>query len=177
MTCIIGGGREFVFNIHGETNCRHRGDIIIPQTTKTTWVLIADGARARILERIGPVGALHPAMASEYTAPNKPTREFGTDRPGRVVESADSARHAMEPRVDWHRFEKQKFARAMAEIIDRAAAEKAFDRLVVVAPPKTLGDLRAAIGAPARRLIAAEINKDLTKVPDHALAAQLGEIV
>jgi len=137
-----------------------------------TWILIADGTRARIFRNDGPFKGLKPALGREFGAPAPPTRALGSDRPGRVQESAGSERHAMVPRVDWHRFEKEKFAKSMARILDEAAKRGAFSRLVLVAPPRTLGDLRNALGARARAMVTAELDKDLTHVtpvelPDH----------
>ena len=139
---------------------------------KVTWILVADGARARIFRNDGPFKGLHPALDQEFASTVPPTRELGTDRPGRVQESATSERHAMVPRVDWHRFEKDKFARAMARILDAAAERGDFDRLILVAPPRTLGTLRSALGARTRGRITGELDRDLTHVtrlelPDH----------
>ena len=142
-----------------------------------TWIVVADGARARILLNEGPGKGLILALPEALSAPHPPTRETGAERPGRVFESADSSRHAMEPRVDWHRFEKRHFARGIARIIDRAAIDKAFDRLVLIAPPKTLGDLRAALGQASRDAIHTDVAKDLTKVPVQELPSYLEDIV
>jgi protein required for attachment to host cells len=113
----------------------------------------------------------------EFVGNNAPTREIGTDKPGRAFESADGSRHAMEPRVDWHRFEKSQFAKRMADILEKAATRQAFDRLVLVAPPQTLGDLRAALGRQARDRLSAELNKDLTQVGIHDLPPYLSAIM
>ena len=61
----------------------------------------------------------------------------------------------------------------MAKILDQAAQKEAFNRLVLVAPSKTLGELRRALGKTAHEKITAEINKDLTGVPTHELPAHL----
>lgn len=143
----------------------------------TTWVLVADGARAHIVETRGPGTGLTPVTERESEAGRTPTRELGTDKPGRAFESADSARHGMEPRVDWQRFEKTQFAKAMARILDDAAEHRRFDALVLVAPPRTLGDLRKALGHAASDRIVAELGKDLTHVPLHDLPERLADVV
>jgi len=79
----------------------------------------------------------------------------------------------MAPRVDWHEFEKELFAKKMAEILNQAAQKETFDRLVLVAPSKTLDASRKALGKTAREKTTAEINKDLTRVPIHELPAHL----
>lgn len=138
-----------------------------------TWILVGDGKRARILVNEGPGKGLRLVNDGEFATVLHPSREIGSDRPGRTQESATAARHAITPRVDWHRFEKTKFARSMAKLLDQAAARRAFDRLVLVAPPRTLGDLRAALAEDTRARVMAEIDKDLTHEGLNELAAHL----
>ena len=144
---------------------------------KRTWILVADGARARILLSEGWGSGLTPVPGHERQIENPPTREQGTDRPGRTHESATTMRHALEPRVDWHRYEKHLFATELAGILNRAHQENAFDRLVIVAPPSTLGDLRAKLDKNARRVVAAELDKDLTNLSLDELQTQLEKVV
>ncbi|UCH73938.1 MAG: host attachment protein [Rhodospirillales bacterium] len=148
----------------------------MPNEDSTTWFVIADGAKARVLARHGGAGPLEPASELCFTEAEArlPSRDVGADRPGRVHESADTARHAMEPRVDWHRFAKQQFAKSVAAALEAAAQAKRFGQLVLVAPPRTLGDLRQALGPHAAARVAGEIAKDLTNLPDHDLPAHLG---
>lgn len=147
----------------------------MPIKPVTTWILVADGAKARLLERIGVNAPLTPVPATDFSEPEArtPTRDTGTDRPGRVRESANSARHAMEPRVDWHRYAKEQFARSVAGALEEAALQKKYEALILVAPPQALGDLRSALGRHARSLVAGEIAKDLTNLPDRDLPAHL----
>lgn len=147
----------------------------MPKKAKKTWILVADGAKARVLERLAPDAALQPASDrcfSESEA-RAPTREIGAERPGRVHESADAARHAMEPRVDWHRFAKEQFARTVAGALEEAAKDRKYEALILVAPPQALGDLRGALGRHASALVEGEIGKDLTNLPDHEISAHL----
>lgn len=148
----------------------------MPTKAKKTWILVADGAKARILERLGPSGALLPASDKCFSESEarEPTRDIGTERPGRVHESADVSRHAMAPRVDWHRFAKERFANTVAAALEDAAKQKKYEALVLVAPPQALGDLRRALGQHAKALVEGEVGKDLTNIPDHEIAAHLG---
>jgi protein required for attachment to host cells len=140
------------------------------------WIVVADGGKARVLARHGSHGPLEPAsnLCFAEAEARLPTREIGAERPGRVHESADTARHAMEPRVDWHRFAKEQFARSIATALEAAAQKKLYEELVIVAPPQALGDLRRALGRHAKAMLTAEIAKDLTNLPDHELPAHLG---
>ena len=141
-----------------------------------TWVLVADGARARILSAGGWGSGLSP-VSQAVDGDRRASREQGTDRPGRVHDRSGPGRHAMEPRVDWHEFEKQQFAKRMAVHLNRAAQQKAFDRLVLVAPPKALGDLRAALDKRTSELILAELDKDLTGKSERDLAKHLEKVM
>jgi protein required for attachment to host cells len=140
---------------------------------RNTCIVVADGARARIFIDPGGGGGLHPVLLDSLEGDKRPTREIGSDRPGRTFESADTSRHGYAPRVDWHTFEKHLFARRVAELVDQAHRLHAFDELVLVAPPKTLGELRSALGKESKRHIRAEFDKDLTGLDEHELVPRL----
>lgn len=142
-----------------------------------TWILVADGQRARIVENGGPGNGLRPVTPEPLVHADPPSRDLGTDRPGRVGESVGGARHAIEPRTDPHRNEKRRFAQDLADRLDRAAAEGAYTRLILVAPPQMLGDLRDVLTARTRALVAAEIDKDLTKADDRDLKEHLEAVI
>jgi protein required for attachment to host cells len=65
----------------------------------------------------------------------------------------------------------------MAKVLDAAAANKAFDRLILIAPPATLGDLRTELGDAARKLVSAELAKDLTRHAEQELPQHLSEVL
>ena len=127
--------------------------------TTMEWALVADGGRARLFERRLPAGPWHERIADAIEAANPPSRELGTDRPGRVQESATTARHAVEPRTDPHRAAKAAFAGRLAARLEATAS--AFERLLLVAPPAFLGELRTALGPAAGRKLAGSRDRDL----------------
>lgn len=131
----------------------------------TTWIVIADGSRARIVvPREGGKGFdIVSETASEEA--HAPSREIGSDRPGRTQESGYSARHGIEPRQDPHEERKAAFIRNLAVRLNQAAAQKRFDGLILFAPPRCLGELRDALDDGARGKIKAATPKDLTKLP------------
>jgi protein required for attachment to host cells len=135
------------------------------------WALVADAQHARVLQRQIPFGAWSEREDEAIAIDNPPSRERGTERPGRVHESATAARHAVEPRTDPHREAKRAFARHLAERLEAAAGSYA--RLLLVAPPAFLGDLRAALGDAARAKLAGTLDKDLAKAPLADIAGHL----
>jgi protein required for attachment to host cells len=138
-----------------------------------TWILIADASRARILESTGKGADVHAVQSCDFSNATPPSRELGSDRPGRVVESHGATRHAIEPRHDLHRGLETLFAHQLIDILGKRLTEGRFDRLVIVAPPAMLGDIRKSLGAPLRERVVAEIAKDLTKVPNHEVMRHL----
>lgn len=135
------------------------------------WALVADAQHARFLQRQVPFGAWSEREAEAIAIHNPRSREQGTDRPGRVHESATTARHAVEPRTDPHREAKRAFARRLAERLEAEAA--GYARLMLVAPPAFLGDLRAELGDATRRKVTASLDRDLVHAPLAEIAAHL----
>ncbi|MDJ0895661.1 MAG: host attachment protein [Alphaproteobacteria bacterium] len=142
-----------------------------------TWIIVADGGRARLLANDGPGKGVYPVSEKELVLENPPTRAQGTDRPGRTGDRMGPARHAMEPRADWHQFEKTRFAREISRLLDNGAQEGRFERLVLIAPPRALGSLRAHLDPRTRGLVVGEINKDLTHCSDTEITDQLGVVL
>lgn len=142
-----------------------------------TWILVADGGGARILEALGKGHGLHEVAGSEARTENPPSHEQGRDRPGRVHELVGHVRHGVEPRRDPHKALETLFADQLATMLAKYAASNAFDRLVIVAPPTMLGDLRKAMHPEVRAKIVAEIDKDLTKVPNVEVSTHIADVV
>ncbi len=156
-----------------------------------TWALIADGARARILENNGPIhGDTHHGTPGHGEAQNdwmavdglvfhgdhSATHDLVTDRQGRSFSSAGAGRSALEPQTDPHRQHKTRFANHLADVLADQLQAGAHHRLIIAAPPATLGDLRKAISDKVRATVVAEFAHDLTKVPNHEIASHLRPI-
>ncbi len=129
------------------------------------FIFVGDGRKALFLRNEGD--EKYPNLKTErvFEDINPATHEQGSDRPGRVSKAFDSSqRSAVEP-VDWHRLEEHRFARQAAAAMEEIVRTRKVPALIVVAPPRTLADLRAAFHADVRSRIIAELDKDLTKHP------------
>lgn len=146
-------------------------------TTKRTWILIADGQRARILQSQGGTDVLPVSVeARPFSAQAVPA--------GRVAQPVAVADVAGEPRarsladvVDRPRSPRRgletMFAHQIADFLETSFSGHLFDRLVLVAPVGMLADLKRAIGAPVQPSIAGEFAKDLTKVPNSEILSHI----
>lgn len=129
-----------------------------------SMVVVADGAKALFFRNEGD--GEHPNLVVERKdeQDNPPDREQSSDAPGRSFASFSPGRSAYEE-TDFHQLEEDRFAADTAELLNRRALEGDFDSLVIVAPPRTLGELRKHLHKEVQKRIAAEIPKTLTGHP------------
>lgn len=139
-----------------------------PHVPHNSLVLVGDGQKALFLRNKGHAYHVHLVVEQVLEHDNPPTREQGTDRPGsnagRSNGSLGTARSALEE-TDWHHIAEERFAGELAEALYRHAHANLFDKLVIIAPPKVLGNLRKALHAEVIARVTAEIPKELTSHP------------
>jgi protein required for attachment to host cells len=128
-------------------------------------VFVGDGRKALFLRNHGD--AKFPNLRTEkvFEEENPSTHEQGSDRPGRLREAALAGRRSAVEPTDWHDIEEHRFARKVAAAMEQMVRASQAKALIVVAPPKTLAELRNAFAPDVKACIIAEINKDLTKHP------------
>jgi protein required for attachment to host cells len=136
------------------------------------WVFVGDGRKALLLRNEGDPDLLNLRRIEVREDDNPPSREQGTDGPGRSGVNI-GPRSAIDT-TDWHALEEERFAASVAERLNRAAEEDQFDRIVIVAPPKVLGELRPEFSKKMQGKILAEIDKDLTHHTFPEIAKVLG---
>ncbi|AFL54830.1 host attachment protein [Sinorhizobium fredii] len=127
-------------------------------------VLVCDGAKALILRNQGDAELINLIPVEVETEYQPPTRELGTDREGRVYQSQGDARSAVQ-QTDWHDRAEEAFVSHICEKLGALARDDGTSKLVLVAPPRILGNLRKQLDSPVRALIIAEVAKDLVKFP------------
>ena len=82
-------------------------------------------------------------------------------RPPRGFDRVGSGRHAMDKGRNLHEAEEEKFLKRVADRVGEGEKRKAFDHLVIAAPPRALGLLRSLLPPAAQQRIRAETAKDL----------------
>jgi protein required for attachment to host cells len=137
------------------------------------WIVLADGAHARVYQFSEEKPKLESVtdLSLEIDLPR--THEIVSDRPGRSFESQGRTRHAKSGRSDPHRELKRSLARKLADALKSSLTDKRYDKLVLVAPPVTLGDLRDALGKRLQARVVGEVAHDLIKVPVSRLPSHL----
>jgi protein required for attachment to host cells len=138
-----------------------------------TLVVITDGAKAVFYRNDGPGKGLTALDEFKMTNDAPPTREIMSDRPGRSFNSVGQGRSGMEPRTDAHDLEETKFAHGVLSQIEAAMSRNVADKLVLVAAPRTLGEMRKAMPKSLANHLTATLDKDLTKTPASELPKHL----
>ncbi|WP_408116687.1 host attachment protein [Caballeronia grimmiae] len=112
----------------------------------TTWVVVADGSRARIFETPGLKLELREIEDLVNAAPSGPT----------LSEK-----------------EREKFAKTVADRVEEGRLHHRYQRLRLVVEPKFLGMLRERLSEETRRMIYEEINEDLSALNTREIEAHL----
>ncbi len=129
-----------------------------------TWVLIADGEKALFLRNDLDEVNLDLNVVRIEEQDNPSDREQSANRPGRMADNGAGQRSALDD-TDWHELAKERFADDLADILYKLAHKGRFDRLVICAAPKTLGELRDKMHKEVSQRVIAEVPKDLTNHP------------
>ncbi len=140
---------------------------------KTTWICVADAGHLRILKSTGPGTPVERLV--EETHSRDHDKDFA-DKPGRAFESADASRHGMESGEGPARRDKRDTAAVIGKRLSDHAQKDDFQRLILVAPPQFMGDLRKHLSSKAAAAIIAEVDKDLTRESDSAIRDRLAEV-
>lgn len=132
--------------------------------TNGTLVVVADGEKALFLTNEGDHE--HPVLTVQRVEEqeNPPNREQAANRPGRFNDGPSVQRSAVDD-TDWHRLAQDRFAADLAERLYKQAHRGAFDRLVLVAADRILGELRHELHTEVADRLVAEIPKVLTNHP------------
>lgn len=128
------------------------------------WVLVADGEKALFFENQGSRQSPQFKVVRELEQENPPTREQGTDAPGRRADNGPSQRSAME-QTDWHRLAEERFAKDAAALLFRYANGDRFRQIVLCAAPRILGELRKELHPLVTDRVIGEVPKTLTNHP------------
>lgn len=155
----------------------------------TTWVVVADSARARFFrveENSGEHGGslfapgedALPGRLLEMTdlvhpASRQHASEMASDEPGIRRTMHMHGKIGMDEKVSLKEEEAVRFAKEVADVLRERAAD--YERLYLVAEPHFLGLLRADLDKSVEQRIVAEIDKDLSAMDATEIRGHLPE--
>lgn len=130
-----------------------------------SYVLIADGAKMLFFRNEGDAGHLNLEIVSAEQQADAADRDIKSDQAGQMPASPGKGGGSSAGEADFHQQAEDRFAVETADRINRAALAGEFEQLIIVAPPRTLGELRRHYHKEVEARISAEIPKDLTGHP------------
>jgi protein required for attachment to host cells len=136
------------------------------------FVVVADGRKMLFFRNEGDAAWPNLVVERVREQDNPPDREQSSDAPGSAFSSNGSRRSAYEE-TDFHQLEEDRFAAATAERLRKRALANDFEKLIVVAPPRTLGELRKHYHRQVSDRLIGELDKDLTRHPVPEIEAAL----
>jgi protein required for attachment to host cells len=131
------------------------------------WIIVANSGTARILRGNNALDQLDLVQELEHPAGRRRNSELVSDRQGSTRGGSLGASAGLSARTEPSRVEARRFASELADVIRDGSAS--YERVVLVAPPTFLGDLRSALHPTTAKLVVASIAKDFTHMPLHAL--------
>ena len=164
-------------------------------TYTTRWVLVGDASRARLYEqKPGPDGGFTLLRTFSHDLSRAKVRDIVADAQGRKpvgiasgmspvgaprpgVGSYYLGRPGVSPVTGPKEVEAQKFARELATVLSDGLNEHAYESLVVIAPSRVLGRVRATVAKTVSKRIEGTIEKDLTWLEPPALERRLHEMM
>jgi protein required for attachment to host cells len=137
----------------------------------TTWIVLADEGRARILSRGDGGDDLRELEVLEDAAAHAHNADFRHDAYGRRApaggaQPSSATSSAGEEKLD---HEAELFARRLALRLAEAHRQHRFEHLRIAAAPRFLGRLRKALDREVSAVVDEEIDKDLLQLDVRAL--------
>jgi protein required for attachment to host cells len=141
------------------------------------WALVANSGQARIVEMRRKPYEFRPIAELVSEAQHLTSKDLVSDASGRVYHTQGPGTHAMQPRSDPQETAEGQFARSLADKLDKAANLGRFERLLIVADPRTLGRMRTLLNRTVAARVADEVALDLVSLPPNQLEPRLKKLL
>jgi protein required for attachment to host cells len=141
----------------------------------TTWILVAHRSGAKLFEKQGK--ELNLLREISHEAGRLQDHELSADRPGRVFDRQGAGRHAVGgENKDAVERETKRFVRELGDVLEEGRVHRRYANLVLVAEPRFLGELRAAVTPETQALISATRSRDLAPMESSAVKDYLQDV-
>lgn len=114
-----------------------------------SWVVVADGTQARLFHNVGKQDAWQ-------------LKQDDLMRPDAMGAQGQGPSGHRPPEASPEQTDEATFAKQLAHRLNAAALNNEFEQLVLIADPKTLGEMRPQLHAETSRRLTGELAKTLT---------------
>lgn len=137
------------------------------------WILVADRARARLFSLSEAAPCMIEIEDFVNPAARTPSHEREHAPPPRVHDRVGEGRHAIEAHTSPREKATSQFAAMLGSHLKHAHDEQRYRDLVLVAPPRFLGALNAALGVRLGETVLLRVSKNLTRSPEKEIREAL----
>jgi len=141
------------------------------------WILVADSGHARILELRKKPREFHQVQELISESQHLSSRDLVSDASGRAFHAKGPMSHSKRQRSDAHDLAEQAFSRMLVGKLEKAANLKAFEHLVLIADPKTLGRVRQYMSKSLSGMVTNELNLDVVGLPLDSLQKKVRSLL
>ncbi|MDQ2069096.1 host attachment protein [Natronospira bacteriovora] len=141
-----------------------------------TWVIVADASRARFLDFRGHVSGLEEIHDMVNPEGRMRNQDLVTDKHGTTNDRKGFASPQMGDNAEAAHQVERAFATEVARTLGKMASENAVQSLILVAPPRFLGELRQRLDKKTSALVKQELNKDISTLSPDEIKAHLDRV-
>ncbi len=149
----------------------------MPDVSSKHWILVADSGHARILELRKKPKELRQLQELVSESRHLASRDMVSDASGRAFHVKGPSSHSKQQRSDAHDQAEQAFSRMLVRKLEKAANLKAFEHLVLIADPKTLGRVRQYMSKSLSGMVTVERNLDIVGLPLDSLQKKVRSLL
>ncbi len=142
----------------------------------TTWILVANAARARLYENTGIGKGLK--LLSEFLHPESRMKgsELVSDRAG-YVQGVGNGHASRQPATDPKQNEAEHFALEIARSLEHGRGQNKYERLILVVGSPFLGILKARLSDQVLSLMSDTLDKDYTTANEREISKHLAHCI
>jgi protein required for attachment to host cells len=137
------------------------------------WVVVADEAKARILSTSKSTEPLVEVQSLSSSEAYDREQDLVSDKPGRGSNGSGQGKHAMDEKTTHKEQYAIRFAKELADFLEKNQHKKTYMKLIIVAAPRFLGLMRKEMSKSVSELVSLEIDKDLTMMEPQAIREHL----
>ena len=126
-------------------------------------IVVADSARARIFTADSAHSPLNEIETMAHPEGRMHEQDMVSDMPGKVSGKGGGGDHAFQEKIEPKEQEMIEFARRIADYLDDARKANKLNKLLLVAAPAFLGELRTHLSNETSEKIVFELDKNLAQ--------------
>lgn len=126
----------------------------------TTWIVAADPTLGRVIQIDGNAPAeIRIFERDESVIAVDPKSSL----PTKSFETVDGERQALKVELEPDEPQRIAFTRQIGDYVERARLDRRFEKLVLVAEPKVLANLRKELSGETMKMVASEVSRNVAR--------------